>query len=72
MVPGKTGKSSYREAEAARLIGVTIDELRSLIRRHIVESEDDLANCHKATYYPADLVVLKLLSATTMAATISR
>ncbi|MGH9675176.1 MAG: hypothetical protein ACRD44_18550 [Bryobacteraceae bacterium] len=69
---GKTGKSYYTEAEAARSMGVTIDELRGLIRRHIVDSEDDLSNCPKATYYPADLVVLKLLFTKTLAATNSR
>jgi len=72
MMPVKTGKSYYTEAEAARSMGVTIDELRSLIRRHIVETEDDLSNCPKATYYPADLVVLKLLSTKTFSATSSR
>ena len=61
-MPGKTTKSYYSESEAARSMGISIDELRTLIRRHIVDSEEDMSNCPKATFYPADLVVLKLLS----------
>ena len=72
LMPGKTGKYYYSEAEAARWMGISIEGLRSLIRRHIVDSEEDLLNCPKATFYPADLVLLRLLSRKTQAATNSR
>jgi hypothetical protein len=66
---GKTRKAYYSEAEAASTMGISIEELRSLIRRHIVDTEDDLSNCPRATYFPADLVLLKLLSRKAQAAT---
>ncbi len=67
-MPGKINKSYYSESEAARAMGLSIDELRALVRRHIVDSEEDMSNCPKATFYPADLVVLRLLSAKAAAA----
>jgi hypothetical protein len=67
-MPGKNTRSYYSESEAARSMGLSVEELRALIRRHIVDSEEDMSNCPKATFYPADLIVLRLLSSKTAAA----
>jgi len=63
MVPSTSRpvKSYYSEAEAAVALGVTLEEFRTLIRSHIVEREDDMANVPTATYQPADLLILRMI-----------
>jgi hypothetical protein len=63
MVSNTTSNTHYSEAEAARALGVSVDELRSLIRRHIAETEDQMNNIPAAQFAPTDLVLLRLLSA---------
>ena len=57
----KPSKTQYSENEAAEELGVSLEELRALIRSHIVESDDDLNNVPIASFHPSDLLVLKLL-----------
>ena len=57
----KPSKTQYSELEAAEELGVSLDELRTLIRSHIVESDEDLNNVPMASFHPSDLLVLKLL-----------
>ena len=61
MVLGRTGKGYYTESEAARELGVSIDDFRSLVRRHILDAEEDAANLPITTYQPSDLLLLRLL-----------
>jgi hypothetical protein len=58
----RTGKSQYSEAEAAEELGVSIDQLRTMIRSHVVERDEDLTNVPVTTFQPSDLLVLRLLS----------
>lgn len=58
----RLSKSQYSEREAAEELGVSVDQLRSLIRSHIVETDEDLNNVSIASFHPSDLLVLKLLS----------
>ena len=58
----KPAKTQYSEHEAAQELGVSVDQLRSLIRNHIVESDEDLSNVSVANFHPSDLLVLKILS----------
>ena len=55
-------KSQYSELEAAQELGVTVDQLRSLIRSHIAQSDEDLNHVSTASFHPSDLLVLKILS----------
>jgi len=55
-------KTQYSELEAARELGVTVEQLRSLIRSHIAQSEDDLNHVSTTSFHPSDLLVLKILS----------
>ncbi|WP_031498496.1 hypothetical protein [Bryobacter aggregatus] len=55
-------KAQYTEAEAAAQLGVSVDDLRNLIRRHIVVDEVDATNVPMTTFQPSDLLVLRLLS----------
>ncbi len=55
-------KTHYSETEAAEELGVSVDQLRSLIRNHIVDTEDEAANLAVATYQPSDLLLIRLLA----------
>lgn len=55
-------KPQYSEAEAARELGVSIEELRTLIRRHIVHDDSDADNVPMTSFQSADLLVLRLLA----------
>jgi hypothetical protein len=57
----KQAKSHYSETEAAVALGVSVDELRSVIRSHIVKGEEEMANVASATFQPSDLLVLRML-----------
>jgi hypothetical protein len=54
-------KPHYSEHEAALMLGVTVDDLRSLVRSHIVK-DDESANPAVPSYKKADLVVLRVLA----------
>jgi hypothetical protein len=58
----KPNKSHYSETEAAAEVGVSVDELRLLIKSHIVDKEEDLNNVPTAVFQPSDLILLKLLA----------
>ena len=62
ILTAKSSKTQYSEQEAANELGITVEELRMLIRSHIAESEEDLNNVSVASFHPSDLLVLKLLS----------
>ena len=73
MMPSvKARKPQYSEQEAAQELGVSIDRLRTLIRRHIAQSEEDLAQTPMTAFQPSDLLVLRFLSANTEASTSTR
>lgn len=61
-LPTRQNKTQYTEAEAAEELGVTVDQLRVLIRNHIAKSDEDLAHIAVATFHPSDLLVLKILT----------
>ena len=58
----KPGKTQYSEHEAAVELGVSVEQLRTLIRSHIAESDEDLNHIAVASFHPSDLLVLKLLA----------
>ncbi len=58
----RPGKGYYSETEAAQALGLTIDSLRALVRQHILQNEDEMANLPMTTFQPSDLLLLRLLS----------
>lgn len=62
MLPLKANKTQYSEAEAAQELGVTVEQLRVLIRSHIAQSDEDMNHLSVASFHPSDLLVLKLLA----------
>ena len=61
MVQWEIGKTEYNEVEAAEALGLSLEELRSLVRQHVV-SEDPDSDGVVTSYRPTDLLLLKMLS----------
>jgi hypothetical protein len=57
-----TTKSQYSETEAAEELGISIAQLRIMIRSHVVEHDEDLTNVPVTTFQPSDLLILRLLA----------
>ena len=62
LLPARTAKSQYTEREAAEELGISIDRLRTMIRSHVVERDEDLSNVPVTTFQPSDLLILRLLA----------
>ena len=58
----RVGKSQYSETEAAEELGISVAQLRIMIRSHVVERDEDLTNVPVTTFQPSDLLILRLLS----------
>jgi hypothetical protein len=61
-LPSKQNKTQYSEVEAAQELGVTVEQLRVLIRSHIAQSDEDLNHIAIASFHPSDLLVLRILA----------
>ncbi len=57
----RPGKGYYNEAEAASSLGISLEELRALVRRNILDNEDDVANLPMTSFQPSDLLLLRLI-----------
>ncbi len=55
-------KGYYNETEAARALGVTLDEFRGLVRDHLLEDDEQMANLPRMYFQASDLVVLRMLA----------
>jgi hypothetical protein len=58
----RTGKSQYSETEAAEELGVSVDQLRFMIRSHVIDRDEDITNIPVTTFQPSDLLILRLLT----------
>lgn len=58
----RTGKSHYSEAEAAEELGISTEQLRTMIRSHVIDRDEDLNNVGATTFQPSDLLILRLLT----------
>lgn len=61
-VSTRPAKSQYTEVEAAEELGISVDRLRTMIRSHVVERDEDLTNVPVTTFQPSDLLILRLLA----------
>ena len=59
----RPAKGYYTEAEAARTLGLSQPQFRALVRRYILESEDDIANLPMTSFQPSDVAVLAIMLA---------
>jgi hypothetical protein len=58
----KPSKGQYSEAEAAEELGISVAQLRTMIRSHVVDRDEDLNNVPVHTFQPSDLLILRLLT----------
>ena len=58
----RPAKSQYTEGEVAEELGISIDRLRTMIRSHVVERDEDLNNVPVTAFQPSDLLILRLLA----------
>jgi len=61
MVEWVSGKLEYTEEEAASAVGISIGQLRALVRTHVIK-EDTGADVPIPSFRPTDLLLLKMLS----------
>jgi hypothetical protein len=55
-------KAHYTETEAAEELQISVTQLRTMIRSHVVERDEDLTNVPVHTFQASDLVILRLLT----------
>lgn len=61
----RPGKGYYTESEAARVLGVSIESLRSLVRQHILTADPEAeVNLPMTSFQPSDLLLLRFLRQT--------
>ena len=58
----KASQTQFSELEAAQELGVTVEQLRRLIRSHIAQTDEDLNHIAVASFHASDLLVLKILA----------
>lgn len=69
----RPGKGYYTETEAARVLGVSVETLRSLVRQHILSSDPEAeVNLPMTTFQPSDLLLLRFLRQSQDAAAAAR
>jgi hypothetical protein len=56
----KLPKAFYSEVEAARYLGITIDQFRAHLRQHVGAREDELSNSPVTTFHASDILLLKM------------
>ena len=61
LMMNRNGKSHYTENEAASTLGISLDDLRVLVRRRIVDDEEELSKLSMTTFQPSDILLLRLL-----------
>ena len=61
-VPSRPVKGQYSEVEAAEHLGISVAQLRTMIRSHVVDKDEDLNNVPVHTFQPSDLLILRLLT----------
>ncbi len=62
MLMTRPSKSQYTKVESAEELGVSVDRLRTIIRSHVVDRDEDAVNIPVTTFQPSDLLILRLLA----------
>ena len=61
MIIPRAGKGHYNESEAASALGISLEDLRNLVRKQILQSDDDLSNLSMTSFQPSDLLLLRMI-----------
>jgi len=62
MMNRRPPKGYYTEMEVAATICVSVDELRTLVRRNITDCDDAMGNLPKTWFQASDVLLLRLLA----------
>ena len=62
MTNQRPAKGYFTEAEAAKALSLSLPQFRILVRRHIMVTDDEMANLPMTSFQPSDLVVLRMLA----------
>ncbi len=58
----RPARGYYTESEAARVLGVSVEALRSLVRQHVLSSDPESeSHLPMTTFQPSDLLLLRFL-----------
>lgn len=57
----KNSRTFYSEQEAAKMLAVSVDQLRAMVKTHIVK-DDQLPEVALAIFQSSDLLILRILS----------
>ncbi len=60
LAPTKPLRVEYSEIEAAEMLGISVDYLRSLVKSHIVKDEDPTVTVE--SFQQSDLLLLRILA----------
>ncbi|MEZ5356611.1 MAG: hypothetical protein R2762_28580 [Bryobacteraceae bacterium] len=55
-------KDYFTETEAARSLGISVEEFRNLVRQHLSPDEQMMGNMSETAYKKSNLMLLKLLT----------
>ncbi len=55
------GKTEYTETEAARALGISQTQFRTLLVRHVLQEEESLTNVALMRFRPSDLLLLSMM-----------
>lgn len=67
MIPTKThsnpntNRNQYSEADAAAQLGVSVEELRSLVKSTIGDADPEMKGITGGFFQPSDLIMLRML-----------
>ena len=61
MLLARPQKSQYTEEEAAEFLGVNVEQLRTLVHKHILNEDEAASSPGLAVYQRSDLLLLRLL-----------
>ena len=70
MMEWVSGKLEYTEDEAASALGISIGQLRSLVRTHVIK-EETAPDVPMPSFRPTDLLLLKMLSQSQQVTTVA-
>ncbi len=62
MLASKPPRIQYSEVEAAALLGISVERLRTLVQDHIVKEDGAGGMVIDPTFQPSDLLVLRILA----------
>jgi hypothetical protein len=56
-----TGKSDFNFEEAARILGISAKQLRTLVIHHLLDEAEAVQNLPRMRFRPADLIMLSMV-----------